>query len=304
MNSILERKLPSELIIDNEVFQELRKRNDLKIFFQSLLNIGSYILVGLFGIWLNIWWIWPLLWICQGFLLSCFFDAAHECIHNNFSGSARLNRLAGTLWLLPLFVNFSQFKHYHLEHHKHTKLSNDPEPSETFISISQYLLYFLIVVFVAHIKTSIEMALGRIPNYVRSDKLRRDINFNTLALLLWLICIITCTVLFWQYTTLLYWCPLLFVYPIGLFTVTLEHYGCDESSCILSNTRSISSNFLFRCLVWNGNYHAEHHAYPSVPAHNLPRLHTLIGKHFKYQERSYVMFHFKLIRSLLQKSGN
>ena len=302
MNLTLERKLPPELVIDSELFQKLRKRNDLKIFFQSLLNIGSYILVGLFGLWLNNWWIWPLLWICQGFLLSCFFDAAHECIHNNFSSSTQLNRLAGTLWLLPVLTNFSQYKCYHLEHHKHTKVSGDPEIPIFFSSIREYLSSFLRATFVAHIRTSIEMTLGQMPIYVRSENTRRDIHLNTLALFLWLVCMITCTILFWRYTVLLYWCPLLFVYPIGLFTVTLEHYGCDEGSCLLSNTRSISSNFLFRSLVWNGNYHAEHHAYPSIPAHNLPRLHALIGKHFKYQESSYILFHFKLIKRLLNNS--
>jgi fatty acid desaturase len=32
-------------------------------------------------------------------------------------------------------------------------------------------------------------------------------------------------------------------------------------------------NPLFRFLYWNMNYHTEHHMYPTVPYHALPKLH-------------------------------
>lgn len=42
------------------------------------------------------------------------------------------------------------------------------------------------------------------------------------------------------------------------------------------NTRTIYMNPLFRFLYWNMNYHVEHHMFPMVPYHALPRLHEAI----------------------------
>ncbi|MDA2974947.1 MAG: fatty acid desaturase, partial [Actinomycetota bacterium] len=42
------------------------------------------------------------------------------------------------------------------------------------------------------------------------------------------------------------------------------------------NTRTVMMNPLFRFLYLNMNYHVEHHIFPSVPYHALPKLHTEI----------------------------
>jgi fatty acid desaturase len=299
------RKLPSELIIDDALFLELRKRNYFKIVFHSLLNIVIFLLLGLLSIQVyirHLWWIFPLLWLSQAFVLGSFMDIAHECIHNNFGSSSRINRIAGIFWLLPGLINFSLYKNYHLEHHKHTRVADDPEPSEDFSSFWEYLSGYILVFFYAPpLIMTIEAIFGKMPPFIRSEKLRHDIQADTFILAFWLVGMITLTLFFWQYAILMYWLPLLFFYPVAYATVTVEHYGCDMGSCLLSNTRTISSNFIFRCLAWNANYHAEHHVYPSVPAHSLPKLHSVIGGCFKYQEKSYILFHWQLIRNLLKR---
>ncbi len=40
------------------------------------------------------------------------------------------------------------------------------------------------------------------------------------------------------------------------------------------NARTIQMNPVFRFLYWNMNYHVEHHMFPMVPYHALPRLHA------------------------------
>ena len=42
------------------------------------------------------------------------------------------------------------------------------------------------------------------------------------------------------------------------------------------NCRTVYMNWLFRYLYWNMNYHVEHHMFPMVPYHALPRLHELM----------------------------
>jgi len=42
------------------------------------------------------------------------------------------------------------------------------------------------------------------------------------------------------------------------------------------NCRTVYMNRINRFLYWNMNYHLEHHMFPLVPYHNLPRLHELV----------------------------
>ena len=52
-----------------------------------------------------------------------------------------------------------------------------------------------------------------------------------------------------------------------------EHTGCAAGPDLTVNTRTTLTRRPVRALAWNMPYHAEHHLYPSVPFHALPRLH-------------------------------
>jgi Na+-transporting NADH:ubiquinone oxidoreductase subunit F len=56
-----------------------------------------------------------------------------------------------------------------------------------------------------------------------------------------------------------------------------QHAGLAEN--VLDhrlNCRTFHTNFVHRFLYWNMNYHIEHHMFPLVPYHNLPKLHELV----------------------------
>jgi Na+-transporting NADH:ubiquinone oxidoreductase subunit F len=56
-----------------------------------------------------------------------------------------------------------------------------------------------------------------------------------------------------------------------------QHAGLAEN--VLDhrlNCRTVRMNFINRYLYWNMNYHVEHHMFPLVPYHHLPRLHELV----------------------------
>ena len=42
------------------------------------------------------------------------------------------------------------------------------------------------------------------------------------------------------------------------------------------NTRTVRLNPLFRFIYWNMNFHLEHHMFPMVPYHALPKLHEMM----------------------------
>jgi fatty acid desaturase len=66
-----------------------------------------------------------------------------------------------------------------------------------------------------------------------------------------------------------------------------EHTGCARSPNMLDNTRTTYTNAFVRFFAWNMPYHVEHHAYPAVPFHALPRLNTLLRDHITHTGRGY-----------------
>lgn len=78
--------------------------------------------------------------------------------------------------------------------------------------------------------------------------------------------------------------PILFVGLPNLFgSWLLVTYGLTQHAGLAENvldhrlnSRTVYMNFLNRYLYWNMNYHVEHHMFPLVPYHALPRLHDLV----------------------------
>ncbi|MEX1117530.1 MAG: NADH:ubiquinone reductase (Na(+)-transporting) subunit F [Terrimicrobiaceae bacterium] len=80
------------------------------------------------------------------------------------------------------------------------------------------------------------------------------------------------------------WAPVLFIVIPHFFGTWLmmihntpQHAGLAEN--VLDhrlNCRTVYMNPISRFIYWNMNYHVEHHMFPLVPYHALPRLHPLI----------------------------
>jgi fatty acid desaturase len=62
-----------------------------------------------------------------------------------------------------------------------------------------------------------------------------------------------------------------------VMTGLLQHGGlADNVTDHRLNSRTVLMNPVSRFIYWNMNYHVEHHMFPMVPYHALPRLHDLI----------------------------
>jgi len=62
-----------------------------------------------------------------------------------------------------------------------------------------------------------------------------------------------------------------------VLTGLLQHIGlADNVVDHRLNTRTVYMNPISRWIYWNMNYHVEHHMFPMIPYHALPRLHELI----------------------------
>ena len=67
-----------------------------------------------------------------------------------------------------------------------------------------------------------------------------------------------------------------------------EHTGCDHTRSAYENTRTTYTGQLMKWFTWNMPFHVEHHAYPSVPFHALPKLNAIVDDRIAHRGRGYL----------------
>lgn len=243
-----------------------------------------------------------LLWPLMGFILAGFLAAAHDCLHNSFARSKRANRIAGTVWCALVLNNYSGIKYAHMVHHRFTRVDGD---SERFLTLSGPLQYCYLFLAPQTLPKATLRALsclvGRYPQHVETSRQRRDAWIDSLCVAAWLGTAAVATILAPKSMLLAYWAPLAFFYPMVIAVAVPEHYACDLGPDAIGATRTTKSNWLVRMLIWNSNYHTEHHLYPSVPSYNFPRLHRALKADLKRVSSGYLTFHGRVIRTLLTR---
>ena len=77
-----------------------------------------------------------------------------------------------------------------------------------------------------------------------------------------------------------------------------EHTGCALVPDMLANSRTTLTNGIVRFFAWNMPYHAEHHAFPAVPFHALPRLHQRLAPALKVVSPGYIAAQRSILKGL------
>ncbi|MFF9812347.1 fatty acid desaturase family protein [Streptomyces sp. NPDC014006] len=240
--------------------------------------------------------------IVLGTVLAGFLNAAHDCLHRSHLRSKRGNRVMGAVWSTPLLVNFSVYRYQHLVHHRFTAVEGDTESHRTYATVGGYLYALTGIALWRHTLAGLlESSRGRFPASVNSAGRRREARQDDVAIACWLVLMAALTVVFPRELLFAYWLPLYFSGPAIIFLALPEHYGLYGSPEVTRNTRTVRSNPLARFLLWNANYHAEHHRYPAVATLNLHRLHRAMPVPHPIQEKSYLGFHAKLVKAISAK---
>ncbi|WP_050502775.1 fatty acid desaturase family protein [Streptomyces monomycini] len=290
----------SEQRLDKEVLRQLATASRRRVMVRTLLILAAYaagVAVSLrfgFGYGAAI-----LSSVILGMILAGFLNAAHDCLHRSHLHSKRGNRAMGAVWATPLLVNFSVYRYQHLTHHRFTAVEGDTESHRTYTTVTAYLYALSGIPLWRHTLSGLlEPSRGKFPASVNTDERRNEARRDDLAIIGWLALVVTLTIFFPRELIFAYWLPLYFSGPAIIFLALPEHYGLFGSPEVTRNTRTVRSNPLSRFLLWNANYHAEHHRYPAVATLNLHRLHKAMPVPHPIQERSYLGFHVKLVKAI------
>lgn len=238
---------------------------------------------------------WYLLLIPQGILISFCFCLLHETIHNTPFKSNKLNTIIGTICAYMVFLPRNWFRYFHLAHHKYTHQQgkdpelNAPKPE----TLGQYLGY----------ATGLPTLFGNIKKIAKNAYTQNNDPYvpeNSKAALkkeaIWMLeCYIFLMALYFLLDqTWIFRCwllPYLIGQPFLRLYLLAEHGRCPMVANMFENSRTTFTNRIVRFLAWNMPYHAEHHAYPTVPFHKLPLLHRLAADSLKSTSDGYIEFH-------------
>lgn len=231
------------------------------------------------------WWTLPAAFV-YGTLYGSASDARwHECGHRTAFRSRWANDV---VYQIASFMDVREPVSWRWSHHRHHAdtiiVGRDPE-----IAYQRPVRFWKIVADMfgilstwAEFKKYATNVVGRLTaaeaDYVPPREAARAIFWGRVHAALWLVTIAVSVVTMSFLPLMLVGLPSLYGRWLLVVFGTTQHAGLAED--VLDhrlNTRTVYMNPVLRFLYLNMNYHLEHHMFPSVPYHNLPRLHRLIG---------------------------
>ncbi len=246
-------------------------------------------------------WLAPAL-VLHGTLLVFLFAPLHETIHATAFRSRPLNRAVAFLCGLVLFLPSQYFRDFHFAHHRHTQdPSADPELARPKPeSLGGYLLALSGLPYWREQALLLaRLTAGRVDESFVPPQRRAAVVREARVMVALYGAIAAASLGLGSAAALIYWLgPLALGQPALRAFLMAEHTGCPLVPDMLRNTRTTRSNPAVRWLAWRMNYHVEHHAYPALPFHALPKAHRLLRDRIAVEAPGYLAVHRDLLRRL------
>jgi len=246
-------------------------------------------------------WALPLL-VAHGYALAFLFCAFHETAHRTAFRSRWLNVVVGTLTGLLTFWPYRNYRVFHWEHHRFTQ---DPErdPELYFAKPASLGVYLFVLTGIPNLHRRVSdilrLACGLADRPWMAPAERRPLVVEARAYLAVYLVVAVASVVTGSVMALVVWIIPLLVGQAFLRPYLLaEHTACAFTRDCLDNTRTTLTLPLVRLYAWNMPYHAEHHAYPAVPFHALPRLHERVQARIANLDPGYLAATAKVNRYL------
>jgi fatty acid desaturase len=271
--------------ISRKDMKELMKRSDSPAIRDTVIWLGSMVLFAGLAI-----WIWPSWWavlplLAYGVLYGSATDSRwHECGHGTAFKTQWMNDAVYQIACFMIMRNPTRWRWSHTRHHTDTLIVGlDPEIAvmRPPAAIKVGLAFFGILDAFEALKSMMINSFGHISaaekSFIPESEWQKVINVARVWLLIYVATIATALYSSSWLPILLVGTPRLYGAWHHILTGLMQHGGLAEN--VLDhrmNSRTVYINPISRFIYWNMNYHIEHHMFPMVPYHALPRLHEMI----------------------------
>ena len=271
--------------VQREQLLALMKRRNNPAAFHTVLWLALLVASGVWlaTTWLS-WWTLPAAFV-YGTLYGSASDARwHECGHRTAFASKRAN---DTIYHLASFMDIREpmsWRWSHNRHHADTIIvGRDSEISfKRNVPLYRYVLEMVGFSGIpAEFKKLVRNACGVFPADQRDYQPEETLNTSkwaSRAYLAVMALVIGLAIGLRSFEPLMY-----AVLPSFYGRVYLTFLGISQHAGLAEdvtdhrlNTRTVYMNPINRWIYWNMNYHIEHHMFPSVPFHQLKRLHETV----------------------------
>ena len=271
--------------VSRKDMKELMQRSDGPAIRDTLIWFGALALSAAGGIWFWGSWACVPFFFVYGVLYGSASDSRwHECGHGTAFRTPWMNHVVYEIASFMLMRNPVTWRWSHARHHTDTIIVGRDAEIATMRppALLRLLFSYIGVLDVwSSLMGILRNAMGTItpdeksfipeteqPKAIRAARVHIAIYILTIALAVYIHS----------------WLPLMLIglprmYGCWhmLLTGILQHGGlADNVTDHRLNSRTVYMNPISRFLYWNMNYHVEHHMFPMVPFHALPRLHELI----------------------------
>lgn len=289
--------------IDRQEMRELRRLSDAsgarRLLGHAAALAAAVLLVALAP---NAWWRFPAQAL-EGVILVFLFAPLHESIHRTAFRNRRVNDYLAAIIGFVLVLPADYFRFFHFAHHRYTQdPERDPELATPKPRTLRQWLWVVtgLPVWRAHIMGLLRHSIGKIDEpYLTPTPARRVIHEARIHLALYVAIAVACLA-FKSAVALEFWViPALLGQPWLRLYLMAEHTGCALVPEMLVNSRCTITNRTVRFFAWNMPYHAEHHVFPAVPFHALPRLHHRLAPMLKVVAPGYIAAQRQILRNLV-----
>ena len=296
--------------VPRKAMKELMQRSDGPAIRDTLIWLGAMVVFAAAGIWFwGSWWAVPF-FLAYGVLYGSASDSRwHECGHGTAFKTQWMNRIVYQLACFMLMRNPVTWRWSHARHHTDTVIvGRDPEiavmrPPDLLRLIANFVGLYDVWFAVGDM---VRNAAGNLSAAEKSfiPEMEQHKVFSTARI--WLVVyalVIAVSVAMQSILPLvLIGLPRLYGAWHMVMCGLLQHGGlADNVTDHRLNSRTVLMNPISRFIYWNMNYHIEHHMFPMVPYHALPKLHAAIKHDLPAPNASILQAYREMVPAFLRQ---
>ena len=293
--------------VPRKVMKDLMRRTDGPALRDTAIWIGLLIFTAAAGVALwGSWWAVPF-FVVYGVLYGSACDSRwHECGHGTAFRTSWMNDVVYHIGSFMVMRNPISWRWSHARHHTDTLIvGRDPEIA--LMRPPKFILVALKFIGLPDTFTSFRILLSNAmgvvseqeKDFIPESERRKAIFWARLHIVIYAAAILTALMSWSIIPLMLIGGPRLYgAWHMVMLGLT-QHGGLAED--VLDhrlNSRTVYINPISRWIYWNMNYHVEHHMFPMVPYHALPRLHALIKDDLPAPNRSVFATYVEMLVAL------